>query len=120
ALALAVADRVLVCENAVYSVISPEGCASILWQDATAAPCAAQALRVDAAALLELGIADAVIPEPEGGADRQPAAATALLRRAVRQAVHELRAWSASDLRAHRHARFRAFGVARNALQENR
>ncbi|MGV9664284.1 acetyl-CoA carboxylase, carboxyltransferase subunit beta [Nocardia niigatensis] len=120
ALALAVADRVLICENAVYSVISPEGCASILWQDAAAAPRAAQALRVDAAALLELGIADAVIPEPEGGADRQPAAATALLRRALRQAVHELRAWSASDLRAHRHARFRAFGVARNDLQENR
>ncbi|MFJ4657421.1 acetyl-CoA carboxylase, carboxyltransferase subunit beta [Nocardia sp. NPDC088792] len=120
ALALAVADRVLVCENAVYSVITAEGCASILWQDASAAPRAARALRVDSAALLELGIADAVIPEPEGGADTHPAAATALLRRAVRQAVHELRAWSTSDLLAHRHARFRAFGVARNDLQENR
>lgn len=120
ALALAVADRVLVCENAVYSVISAEGCASILWQDGAAAPRAARALRVDSAALLELGIADAVIPEPEGGADQHPAAATELLRRALRQAVHELRAWSATDLIAHRHTRFRAFGVARNDLQENR
>lgn len=120
ALALALADRVLVCENAVYSVISAEGCASILWQDASAAPRAARALRVDATALLELGIADAVVPEPEGGADADPAAATALLRRALRQTVHELRAWSTSDLLAHRHARFRAFGVARHDVQENR
>ncbi|MRH88310.1 acetyl-CoA carboxylase, carboxyltransferase subunit beta [Nocardia sp. SYP-A9097] len=120
ALALALADRVLVCENAVYSVISPEGCASILWQDASAAPRAARALRVDATALLELGIADAVVPEPAGGADANPAAATMLLRRALRQTVHELRAWSAAELLAHRHARFRAFGVARHDIQENR
>ncbi|MGW5112912.1 acetyl-CoA carboxylase carboxyl transferase subunit alpha [Nocardia sp. NPDC004123] len=120
ALALAVADRVLVCENAVYSVISAEGCASILWQDAAAAPRAARALKVDAASLLELGIADAVVPEPQGGADRDPAAATALLSRALRAAVHELRTWSADDLIAHRHARFRAFGVPRNDLEENR
>ncbi|MTE14576.1 acetyl-CoA carboxylase carboxyl transferase subunit alpha [Nocardia aurantiaca] len=120
ALALAVADRVLVCENAVYSVISPEGCASILWQDAAAAPRAARALRVDAAALLELGIADAVVPEPEGGADRHPATATALLRRALRQALHELRTLPAADLAAQRHARFRVFGTAPNDLQENR
>ncbi|WP_067689457.1 acetyl-CoA carboxylase, carboxyltransferase subunit beta [Nocardia jejuensis] len=120
ALALALADRVLMCENAVYSVISAEGCAAILWQDPAAAPQAARALRVDAASLLELGIADAVVPEPEGGSDRDPAAATALLRRALRQAVHELRAWPTSELLARRHNRFRGFGVARNDLQENR
>ncbi|MFD6222703.1 acetyl-CoA carboxylase, carboxyltransferase subunit beta [Nocardia asteroides] len=113
ALALALADRVLVCENAVYSVISPEGCAAILWKDPAAAPRAAAALRVDAAALLELGIADAVVPEPPGGADRDPVGAAALLRRAVRQAVHELRAWPVTDLLAQRHSRFRAYGVVR-------
>ncbi|MBF6177411.1 acetyl-CoA carboxylase, carboxyltransferase subunit beta [Nocardia otitidiscaviarum] len=120
ALALALADRVLVCENAVYSVISPEGCAAILWQDPAAAPRAAAALRVDAAALLELGIADAVVPEPAGGADADPLAATELLGRALRLAVHELRAWPVAELHTGRHARFRAFGIAREDLQETR
>ncbi|MFD3702470.1 acetyl-CoA carboxylase, carboxyltransferase subunit beta [Nocardia sp. NPDC058658] len=112
ALALALADRVLVCENAVYSVISPEGCAAILWKDPAAAPRAAAALRVDAAALLELGIVDGVVPEPAGGADRDPVAAAELLRRAVGQTVRELRAWPAAELIAHRHSRFRGYGTA--------
>ncbi len=72
ALALGVADRVLVCENSVYSVISPEGCASILWKDAADAPRAARALQVDSRSLLRLGVADAVIPEPPGGAQQEP------------------------------------------------
>ncbi|TDP38103.1 acetyl-CoA carboxylase, carboxyltransferase subunit beta [Nocardia ignorata] len=114
ALALALADRVLVCENAIYSVISPEGCAAILWKDPAAAPRAAAALRVDAAALLELGIADAVVPEPAGGADRDPVGAAALLRRAVRRAVHELAACPSADLIAQRHNRFRTYGLARD------
>ncbi|MBF6298849.1 acetyl-CoA carboxylase, carboxyltransferase subunit beta [Nocardia amamiensis] len=114
ALALAVADRVIVCENAVYSVISPEGCASILWKDAAAAPRAAAALRVDSTSLLELGVADAVLPEPPGGAHRDPAAAAAALRLALRHAVADLSALSLSELLDHRHHRFRVFGLSRN------
>ena len=68
ALALAVADRVLMLENSVYSVISPEGCAALVWRDAAEAPRAAEALRLAARDLLELGLIDAVIPEPTGGA----------------------------------------------------
>lgn len=114
ALALAVADRVLVCANAVYSVISPEGCASILWKDAAAAPVAAAALAVDSTSLVRLGVADAVVPEPEGGAHRDPAAASAALRAAVRRELAELAALTPRDLLDRRHRRFRAFGLPTN------
>ncbi|MFI9408526.1 acetyl-CoA carboxylase, carboxyltransferase subunit beta [Nocardia gamkensis] len=114
ALALAVADRVIVCENAVYSVISPEGCASILWKDATAAPLAAAALRVDSTSLLELGVADGVLPEPPGGAQRDPAAAAAALRRALRHAVADLAQLRVEQLLDRRHHRFRVFGLSTN------
>ncbi|MFC4128770.1 carboxyl transferase domain-containing protein [Nocardia rhizosphaerae] len=106
-LALALADRVLVCGNASYSVISPQECATIRWKASAAAPKVAAGLRVDAVALLELGIADAIVPEPEGGADRDPVAAAALLQRALRQAVHELRDLPTADLITQRHSRFR-------------
>ncbi|MDE1670967.1 acetyl-CoA carboxylase, carboxyltransferase subunit beta [Nocardia gipuzkoensis] len=114
ALALAVADRVLVCENAVYSVISPEGCASILWKDATAAPRAAAALRVDSTSLLELGVADGVLSEPQGGAHRDPAAAAAALRQALRHAVADLARLRVAELLDRRHHRFRVFGLSTN------
>ncbi len=114
ALALAVADRVLLCENATYSVISPEGCAAILWRSsaAPAVSAAAQALRVGAKSLLSLGVADGVVPEPPGGAHRDPAAASALVRDAVISALRELHGRDGEDLVAARRARFRRFGSA--------
>ncbi|MBF6358029.1 acetyl-CoA carboxylase, carboxyltransferase subunit beta [Nocardia higoensis] len=118
ALALAVADRVLVCENAVYSVISPEGCASILWKDAAAAPAAAAALRVDSTSLVRLGVADGVVPEPEGGAHRDPTAAAVTLRGVLRRELGALTAVPVSDLLERRRRRFRAFGLPTSTDQE--
>src|SRR5207247_3968692 len=80
ALAIAVADRVLMFENAIYSVISPEGCASILWRDGKKAPQAAEALRLTAPDLEKLGVIDGILPEPVGGAHRDPEAAAATLK----------------------------------------
>lgn len=111
ALALAVADRVLVCENATYSVISPEGCAAILWRDPGAAADAAGALRVDARSLLRLGVVDGVVPEPDGGAHRDPVRASGLVRSAVVCALRELRACGGRELVADRRRRFRRFGT---------
>jgi acetyl-CoA carboxylase carboxyl transferase subunit beta len=116
ALALAVADTVLICANAVYSVISPEGCAAILWKDPAAAPTAAAALRMDAAALLDLGIVDAVVPEPDGGAGKDPFLAADLLRAALVGAVSALLAEDGYRLVARRHARFRRFGTPAELL----
>src|SRR5213078_5104714 len=83
ALALAVGDRVLMMENSYYSVISPEGCSTILFKDAAQAPRAAEALRLTAPDLLRLGIMDAVVPEPEGGAHANPVAAAANVKAAI-------------------------------------
>jgi len=110
ALAFGIADRVLVCENATYSVISPEGCAAILWRDAAAAPDAAAALRLDAGSLLRLGVADGVVPEPPGGAAADHAQAAAALRATVTAALAELAPLSRADLLDRRHARFRRYG----------
>ena len=90
AIAIAVADRVLMQENAMYSVISPEGCASILWRDASQAKKAASAFKPDAAHCLELGVIDGIVPEPEGGAQEDHDAAAALLRDAVIAHLDEL------------------------------
>jgi acyl-CoA carboxylase subunit beta len=111
ALALAVADRVLACANAVYSVISPEGCASILWKDAAEAPRAAAALQVDARALLRLGIADGVLPEPGEGADTDHVAAARTLRDAVSASLQALEGLDGGVLVAARRARFRRYGA---------
>lgn len=111
ALALAVADRVLACANAVYSVISAEGCASILWKDATQAPRAAAALQVDARALLRLGIVDGVLPEPGDGADPDHLVAARTLRDAVSAALQGLEGHDGGSLVASRRARFRAYGA---------
>jgi acetyl-CoA carboxylase carboxyl transferase alpha subunit/acetyl-CoA carboxylase carboxyl transferase beta subunit len=111
ALALAVADRVLMLENAVYSVISPEGCAAILWRDPAAAPRAARALRMTARDLLRLGVTDAVIPEPPGGAQADPTGAALLLRQAVTEALTPLLTVPAHDLVRRRRRRFRRYAV---------
>jgi len=110
ALALAVADRVLMFENSVYSVISPEGCAAILW-DATAAPRAASALRITAPDLLALGIVDGVIPEPGEGAHTDAVAAADALRAAVTSSLTEFAALSAGRLVERRRRRLRRIGT---------
>ncbi|MFI5495805.1 acetyl-CoA carboxylase, carboxyltransferase subunit beta [Actinoplanes sp. NPDC051859] len=112
ALALGVADRVLMCANSIYSVISPEGCAAILWKRPDAAGEAAKALRISAPDLLRLGVVDGVVPEPPGGAHTDPATAAELVSRAVAAAVAELADHKPEELLRQRFARFRQFGVA--------
>jgi acetyl-CoA carboxylase carboxyl transferase subunit beta len=111
ALALGIGDRVLMLENAYYSVISPEGCSTILFKDAAQAPRAAKALRVTAPDLLRLGIMDAVVPEPEGGAHLDPRAAAENLKTALVLSLRELLGTSPEELLARRYERFRAFGT---------
>ena len=118
ALALAVADRVLVCANGIYSVISPEGCAAILWNDPGAAPAAAAALRVGAAELLRLGIVDGVVPEPEEGAHADHPRAAALLGAALTAALNELEPWEPERLVRERGERFRRFGLEPDPTSE--
>ncbi len=110
ALALAVADRVLVSVNGVYSVISPEGCAAILWKDPGAAPTAAAALRLHARDLLRLGIVDGVVPEPGEGAHEDHAAAAALLGGALTATLDALLPWEPGRLLRERRERFHRFG----------
>jgi acetyl-CoA carboxylase carboxyl transferase subunit beta len=110
ALALGVGNHVLICANAVYSVISPEGCAAILWNDPAAAPRAAEALRMTAAELAPLGIVDRVVPEPPGGTQADHVTAGQNLRAALLASLAELLPLDANQLVADRRARFRAFG----------
>lgn len=112
ALALGIGDRVLMQENACYSVITPEGCAAILYGERTPerAAWAAEALRVTAADLLALGVIDSVIPEPLGGAHRHPEAAIALVGDAIAQHLEELTALPLDELLARRFAKFRRMG----------
>ncbi|MFF0251064.1 acetyl-CoA carboxylase carboxyltransferase subunit alpha [Micromonospora zamorensis] len=112
ALALAVANRVLIFGNGVYSVISPEGCAAILWQDPAAAPRAAAALGGSARDLLRLGIVDGVIPEPDGGTGADPLRSADRLRAALVPLVDELSGRTPQALVADRRERFGAFGTA--------
>lgn len=111
ALAIGVGNRVLIMENAWYSVISPEACASIIWKDAAKAPQAAEALRLTAPDLLELGIVEEVIPEPAGGAHLDPDAAAKALGAAVSRHLDDLAGLSAEELLVGRAERFRAMGV---------
>jgi acetyl-CoA carboxylase carboxyl transferase subunit alpha len=111
ALALAVADRVLMLEHAVYSVISPEGCAAILWEDAGRAKDAAEVLRITAPDLLKLGVIDGVIPEPPGGAHRNWQAAARAIQRAVAAALAELVPLSPGELVQQRYGKFRRMGI---------
>ena len=110
ALALAVADRVLVSVNGVYSVISPEGCAAILWKDPQAAPTAAAALRLHARDLLRLGVVDGVVPEPGEGAHEDHAGAAAALGRALAATLDDLLPWEPGRGLRERRERFHRFG----------
>ncbi len=108
ALGIGVTDRILMLENAVYSVISPEGCAAILWRDAKHAPEAASMLRMTAPDLMELGIIDGVIPEPAGGAHRDPTAAAAAVKNALIHALRELEQVPVGELLEARYRKYRA------------
>ena len=111
AIAIALADRVLMQENAIYSVISPEGCAMILWRDASQAKKAAAAFKPDAAHCLELGVIDGIVPEPPGGAHVDHKEAARLLGGSLREALDDLGDLSGDELRRRRRAKFRSLGV---------
>ncbi len=116
ALGIGVANRMLPLENAYYSVISPEGCAAILWKDRAAAPKAAEALKISAADLLRSGIADEVIKEPFGGAHNNPAEAIGHVRDALTRHLEQLRGKNQRQIRDERYAKFRAIGVYEETL----
>ncbi len=107
ALAIAVADRVLMMENSIYSVISPEGCASIMWRDATKKEAAAQAMRITAQDLQELKCIDGIISEPDGGAHNDPDGAAALVDEALQRYLRELKTIPCEQLLASRYDKFR-------------
>jgi acetyl-CoA carboxylase carboxyl transferase subunit alpha len=113
ALAIGVADRVLMLHYSIYSVISPEGCASILWKSAENAELAAEAMGITATRLRGLGLVDEVIPEPLGGAHRDPEATAAAVKAAVLSSLAELRKLSLDDLLAQRRRRIAGYGVFR-------
>jgi acetyl-CoA carboxylase carboxyl transferase subunit alpha len=111
ALAIGVGNRVLMLEHAIYSVISPEGCAAILWGEASKAQEAAELMRVTAPDLLHLGVIDGIVPEPVGGAHRNWEETAENLRGALRGSLQELRSRSAESLVADRYEKFRKIGV---------
>ncbi|MCK9589900.1 MAG: acetyl-CoA carboxylase carboxyl transferase subunit alpha, partial [Terrimicrobiaceae bacterium] len=111
ALGIGVADRVLMLENAYYSVISPEGCAAILWKHRKHAPEAAEALKLNARELLNMGIIDGIVPEPSGGAHRDPAAAAENLKTALTDALREVTGIPIDKLVRQRYEKFRKMGV---------
>src|ERR1700716_735351 len=110
ALGIGVSDRVLILENAYYSVISPEACSAILWKDRRHAPEAAEALKLTAQDLMGLGVVDEIVPEPEGGAHRDPDLAAANLGTALRQNLERLSAFSIEELLRTRYEKFRKLG----------
>ncbi len=111
ALGIGIGDRVLMFEHAVYSVITPEGCAAIIWKDPNRGPEAAAALQITATDALRLGVIDEVIPEPLGGAHRDYDAAARHLREAVERSLPELQALPTQELLAQRYNRFRKLGA---------
>ena len=114
ALGIGVGDRILVMQNAYYSVISPEGCAAILWKEPTRAPDAATALKLTAQDLLQLGVIDGIIPEPLGGAHRDFTATAENLRKIVDETLAELNKIPRKDLTELRYQKFRQMGVFSN------
>ncbi len=110
ALGIGVADRVLILENAYYSVISPEGCAAILWKERSAAPKAAEALKITAKDLLELKLVDDLVPEPLGGAHNDVEAAAAMLKKHLVSNLEQLLKLTATERLKQRYAKFRAYG----------
>jgi acetyl-CoA carboxylase carboxyl transferase subunit alpha len=111
AIATALADRVLMQENAIYTVISPEGCAAILWRDAGEAKKAAAAFKPDAVHCLELGVIDGIVPEPAGGAQTNHDEAARLLGESLQEVLEDLESVAPDDLKRRRRARFRSLGV---------
>ena len=110
ALGIGVADRVCILQNAYYSVISPEGCASILWRNSIKAPDAAKALRLTGEDLVKFGVVDEIIPEPPGGVHRDPETVVASLKKALLKYLKELSAVSPKDLLESRYKKFRKVG----------
>src|SRR5438093_6186498 len=110
ALGIGVADRVLILENAYYSVISPEGCAAILWKDRSAASKAAEALKITAKDLLELGVVDEIVPEPLGGAHKDPATTADTLKKHLLKQIKQLLKLTTDERLKQRYAKFRANG----------
>ena len=110
AIGLGVGNRILIMENAYYSVITPEGCAAILWKDRKFAPQSADALKLTAAKLQELGIADGIVPEPLGGAHTDHDESARLLGEVLQKNLDELCALSGEELKNNRYNKFRAFG----------
>jgi acetyl-CoA carboxylase carboxyl transferase subunit alpha len=119
ALGIGVADRVLILENAYYSVISPEGCAAILWKDRAAAPKAAEALKITAKDLQELGLVDEIIPEPLGGAHNQLPEMAMTLKAALVKNLDDLKKVSANDRLKQRYNKYRAYGKFLESGKEN-
>src|SRR6202045_450054 len=117
ALAIAVGDSVLMLQYATYSVISPEGCASILWKSAAKAPEAAEALGLTAHRLKALGLIDKIVSEPVGGAHRDPKAMAALLRRALSDSLRQFQGMSVNDLRTRRFERLMSYGKFKETTQ---
>jgi acetyl-CoA carboxylase carboxyl transferase subunit alpha len=115
ALGIGVTDRVLIFENSYYSVISPEGCAAILWKDGAKAPLAAEALKVTADSLEKLGVVDEVVAEPSGGAHNDPAQAAAALKYSLHKHLNDLRALDPEKLLDTRYDRYRHLGVFEEA-----
>jgi acetyl-CoA carboxylase carboxyl transferase subunit alpha len=111
AIAIGLVDRVLMQENAIYSVISPEGCAAILWRDGAEKVKAAVALKPDAIHCLELGVIDEIVPEPQGGAHLNPDEAARMLGQALGQTLDELSAIPGAELREQRRDRYRRIGI---------
>jgi acetyl-CoA carboxylase carboxyl transferase subunit alpha len=111
ALGIGVADRVLILENAYYSVISPEACSAILWRDRRHAAEAAEALKLTAQDLSKLEIVDEIVPEPEGGAHRDHDSTAANLTKALRGALQQLRELPVAELLEKRYQKFRRLGV---------
>jgi acetyl-CoA carboxylase carboxyl transferase subunit alpha len=112
-----VADRVLILENAYYSVISPEGCAAILWKDRSAASKAAEALRITARHLLDLGLVDGIIPEPLGGAHNDLLAMALTLKTSLLEHLSQVQALSPSERLRLRYDKFRHFGAVSEGEQ---
>jgi len=110
ALAIALGDRVHMLENAVYSVISPEGCASIMWRDSTKAEIAAEALRITARDLLEMKLVDEIVPEPEGGAHLDPESTARTLDNVLQSSLRHLAKMAPADLLSQRYEKFRRMG----------
>ena len=110
ALAIAVGDRILMMENAVYSVISPEGCAGILWRDGRKAPEAAEALKITAPDLLKLGAVDEIVKEPAGGAQKNHKTACAYVKKAILKSLKELKQYPVEQLLEMRYEKIRAYG----------